>query len=68
MPLGHAGHARLEVEDGEIAICSYTDENRNVRDEGARNALESEEGQFIISKSYLIELAMHGQAERLPDG
>ena len=68
MPLGHAGHARLEVEDGEIAICSYTDENRNVRDEGARNALESEEGQFIISKSYLIEPAMHGQAERLPDG
>lgn len=68
MPLGHAGHARLEVEDGEIAICSYTSENRNVRDEGARNALEREEGQFIISKSYLIELAMHGRAERLPDG
>lgn len=68
MSLGYAGHARLEVEDGEIAICSYASENRNVRDEGVRNALESEEGQFTISKSCLIELAMHRKVERLPDG
>lgn len=68
MPLGHAGHARLEVEDGEIAIYSYPGEDWNVRDEDARGALESEEGQFTISKSCLIEPAMHGQAERLPDG
>lgn len=27
MSLGYAGHARLEVEDDEIAIYSYTGEN-----------------------------------------
>lgn len=68
MSLGYAGHARLEVEDDEIAIYSYTGENWNVRDEGVRSALESEEGQFTISKSCLIELAMHRKVERLPDG
>ena len=51
MSLGYAGHARLEVEDDEIAIYSYTGENWNVRDEDARSALVSEEGQFTISKS-----------------
>lgn len=35
MSLGYAGHARLEVEDDEIAIYSYTGENWNVRDEDA---------------------------------
>ena len=68
MPLGHAGHARLEVEDGEIAIYSYTGEDWNVRDKDARSALEREEGQFTISKSCLIELAMRRKVERLPDG
>ena len=67
MSLGYAGHARLEVEDDEIAIYSYTGENWNVRDEDARSALVSEEGQFTISKSCLIELAMHGKVERLPN-
>lgn len=68
MPLGYAGHARLEVADDEIAIYSYTGENWNVRDEGARNALESEEGQFTISKSCLVELAMRRKVKRLPNG
>lgn len=68
MSLGYAGHARLEAEDDEIAIYSYTGENWNVRDEDARKALESEEGQFTISKSCLIELAMHGKVKRLPNG
>lgn len=68
MSLGYAGHARLEVEDDEIAIYSYTGENWNVRDKDARNALESDEGQFVISKSCLIELAMHGKVKRLPNG
>lgn len=68
MLLGYAGHAQLEVEDDEIAIYSYTGDNWNVRDEDARNALESEEGQFAISKSCLIELAMHRKVKRLPDG
>ena len=68
MSLGYAGYARLEVEDDGIAIYSYTGENRNVRDEGARSALESEEGQFTISKSCLIELAMHRKVKRLPNG
>lgn len=67
MSLGYAGHARLEVEDDGIAIYSYTGEDRNVRDEGARNALESEEGRFTISKSCLIELAMRKKVERLPN-
>ena len=68
MSLGYAGHARLEVEDDEIAIYSYTGENWNVRNEDARSALESEEGQFTISKSCLIELALHRKVERLPNG
>ena len=68
MSLVYVGHARLEVEDDEIAIYSYTGEDWNVRDEDARGALESEEGQFAISKSCLIELAMHRKVERLPDG
>lgn len=40
----------------------------NVRDEGACSALESEEGQFTISKSCLIELTMRRKVERLPNG
>ena len=68
MSLGYARHARLETEDDEIAIYSYTGENWNVRDEDARNALESEEGQFTISKSCLIELAMRRKVKRLPNG
>lgn len=68
MSLCYAGHAWLEVEDDAIAIYSYTGENWNVRDEGVRSALESEEGRFTISKSCLIELAMHRKVERLPDG
>lgn len=68
MSLGHAGHARLEVEDDEIAIYSYTGENWNIRDEDARSVLESEEGQLTISKSCLIELAMHRKVKRLPNG
>ena len=68
MSLGYAGHAWLVEEDDEIAIYSYAGEDLNVRAEGERSALESEEGQFTISKSCLIELAMHRKAERLPDG
>lgn len=68
MSLGYAGHAWLEVEDDEIATYSYTGENRNVRDEGERSALESEEGRFTISKSCLIELTMRRKVERLPSG
>lgn len=30
MSLGYVGHARLEAEDTEIAIYSYTGENWNV--------------------------------------
>lgn len=55
MTLGYAGHARLEAEDDEIAIYSYTGEDWNVQDESARNALECDSGQFTISKSCLIE-------------
>lgn len=68
MSLGYAGYARLEVEDDEIAIYSYTGEDWNVRDEDARSALESEGGRFTISKSCLIELAMRRKVKRLPDG
>lgn len=41
MSLGYAGHARLKLEDAEIAIYSYTGEDWNVQDESARKALES---------------------------
>ena len=67
MSLGYAGHAWLEVVDDKIAIYSYTGEKWDVRDEDARSALVSEEGQFTISKSCLIELAMHRKVERLPN-
>lgn len=44
MSLGYAGHARLEVEDDEIAIYSYTGENRNVRDEDASARSKARKG------------------------
>lgn len=70
MSLGYAGHARLELEDAEIAIYSYTGEDWNVQDESARKALESAIGQFTIDKSCLIEpevrckVRKHPMAER----
>lgn len=55
MSLGYVGHARLEAEDTEIAIYSYTGENWNVQDEAIRKRLESAIGQITIDKSCLIE-------------
>lgn len=65
MALGYAGHARLEAEDDEIAIYSYTGEDWNVRDESARAALVSDSGQFTISKSCLIEPEIHSKVRKL---
>ena len=52
--LGYVGHARLEAEDTEITIYSYTGENWNVRDEEMRKRLESTNGQITIDKSCLM--------------
>lgn len=65
MTLGYAGHARLEAEDDEIAIYSYTGEDWNVQDESARDALVSDSGQFAISKSCLIEPEIHSKVRKL---
>ena len=54
MSLGYVGHARLEAEDTEITIYSYTGENWNVRDEEMRRRLESTNGQITIDKSCLM--------------
>ena len=54
MSLGYVGHARLEAEDTEITIYSYTGENWNVRDEEMRKRLESANGQITIDKSCLM--------------
>jgi hypothetical protein len=54
MSLGYVGHARLEAEDTEITIYSYTGENWNVRDEEMRKRLESTNGQITIDKSCLM--------------
>lgn len=62
------GHARLEAEDAEIAIYSYTGENRNVRDEAIRKRLESTIGQITIDKSCLIEPELHSKVRRMPNG
>ena len=66
MSLGYAGHARLELEDAEIAIYSYTGEDLNVQDESARKALESAIGQFTIYKSCLIEPEVHCKVRKHP--
>lgn len=68
MSLGYAGHARLELEDTEIAIYSYTGEDWNVQDEVARKALESAFGQFTIDKSRLIEPEVHFRVRKKPNG
>lgn len=68
MSLGYAGHARLELEDAEIAIYSYTGEDWNVQDESARKALESAIGQFTIYKSCLIEPEVHCKVRKTPNG
>lgn len=54
MSLGYVGHARLEAEDTEITVYSYTGENWNVRDEEMRKRLESTNGQITIDKSCLM--------------
>lgn len=68
MSLGYAGHARLELEDAEIAIYSYTGEDWNVQDESARKALESAIGQFTIYKSCFIEPEVHCKVRKTPNG
>ena len=68
MSLGYAGHARLELEDAEIAIYSYTGEDWNVQDKAARKTLESAIGQFAIDKSCLIEPEVHCKVRKKPNG
>ena len=68
MSLGYAGHARLELEDAEIAIYSYTGEDWKVQDESARKALESAIGQFTIYKSCFIEPEVHCKVRKTPNG
>lgn len=68
MSLGYVGHARLEAEDTEIAIYSYTGENWNVQDEAIRKRLESTIGQITIDKSCLIEPELHSKVRRMPNG
>lgn len=68
MSLGYVGHARLEAEDTEIAIYSYTGENWNVQDEAIRKRLESTIGQITIDKSCLIEPELHSKVKRMPNG
>ena len=68
MSLGYAGRARLELEDTEIAIYSYTGEDWNTEDEVARKALESAIGQFAIDKSRLIEPEVHCRIRKKPNG
>lgn len=65
MTPGYAGHARLEAEDDEIAICSYTGEDWSAQDESARHALECDPGQFTISKSCLIEPEIRRKVKKL---
>lgn len=64
MSLGYVGHARLEAEDTEIAIYSYTGENWNVQDEAVRKRLESAVGQLTIDKSCLIEPELRSKVKK----
>lgn len=68
MSLGYVGHARLEAEDTEIAIYSYTGENWNVQDEAVRKRLESAVGQLTIDKSYLIEPELRSKVKKMSNG
>lgn len=68
MSLGYVGHARLEAEDTEIAIYSYTGENWNVQDEAVRKRLESAVGQLTIDKSCLIEPELRSKVRKMPNG
>lgn len=68
MSLGYVGHARLEAEDTEIAIYSYTGENWNVQDEAVRKRLESAVGQLTIDKSCLIEPELRSKVKKMPNG
>lgn len=65
MTLGYAGHARLEAEDDEIAICSYTGEDWNAHDESVRDALVSDSGQLTISKFCLIEPEIRSKVRKI---
>ena len=68
MSLGYVGHARLEAEDTEIAIYSYTGENWNVQDEAVRKRLESAVGQLTIDKSCLIEPELRSKVKKMSNG
>lgn len=68
MSLGYVGQARLEAEDTEIAIYSYTGENWNIQDEAMRKRLESTIGLITIDKSCLIEPELHSKVRRMPNG
>ena len=68
MSLGYVGHARLETEDNEIAIYSYTGENWNVQDKAERKRLESTVGQLTIDKSCLIGPELHSKIRKMPNG
>lgn len=68
MSLGYVGHARLEAEDTEIAIYSYTGENWNVQDEAVCKRLESAVDQLTIDKSCLIEPELRSKVRKMPNG
>lgn len=68
MSLGYVGHARLEAEDTEIVIYSYTGENWNVQDEAVRKRLESAVGQLTIDKSCLIEPELRSKVKKMSNG
>lgn len=66
MSLGYVGHARLEAEDTEIAIYSYTGENWNVQDEAMCKRLESTIGKITIDKSCFSNLSCTARSEECP--
>lgn len=67
MSLGYVGRCRLEAEDENTAIYSYTGENWNIPEELA-SELEGIEGSFVISKRSLEEPEIHVKKQRVGKG
>ncbi|MBR3312844.1 MAG: hypothetical protein IKG18_01760 [Atopobiaceae bacterium] len=67
MGLGYDGRCRMEAEDGESAVYSYTGMNANLpREDWDR--LESIAGSFTIRKDALEEPEIHVKRVRKPNG
>ena len=68
MSIGYVGKCRMEMEDDEVAIYSYSGENWNDGGKSQRGDRELYDGSFIIYKDCLEEPEIHIKRKKMPSG